>query len=149
MKIEQGRNFSKDFETDKSDALMMNEAALKDIGWKSISDGYIIRGKTNRKIVGLIKDFNYESLESPIGPVVFFFRSLEDGSFNYLTVKVSGKDIPETLSYIKSKWSIVDPSREFDYFFVDRKFDSLYSTQESLPDLLLSLHASDYLQCLR
>ena len=74
IKAKKGRLFSKDYKTDDDESIVMNEAAVKMLGLKGNPIGQMVAcswPKSNRKIIGIINDFNFESLYETIKPVVF------------------------------------------------------------------------------
>lgn len=132
IKMLDGRNFSKDIETDKEDAVIINEAALKDIGWKNINEGEIKAAGKSRKIIGLVKDYNYQSLESGIEPMIHIYRPSGNNIFRYITVKILPGNISGVIDYVKEKWKEVDQSAPVSFRFVDESFSRLYETQDRL-----------------
>jgi len=128
IELVQGRNFSSKFSTDQEEAAVLNETALKDIGWKSLDEGEIKAGK----IVGVVKDYKFLSLEQEVPPVIHFFRPGENGFHNFVLVKISVGAVPQTLEFIKKRLNELDPSRQFNPFFLDEAFNDLYQNQEHL-----------------
>jgi len=128
IELVQGRNFSSKFSTDQEEAAVLNETALKDIGWKSLDEGEIKAGK----IVGVVKDYKFLSLEQEVPPVIHFFRPGENGFHNFVLVKISAGAVPQTLEFIKKRLNELDPSRQFNPFFLDEAFNDLYQNQEHL-----------------
>ena len=132
IKIIKGRNFSKEMSTDKDDAVIINEAALKDIGWHSIDESKIKVAGKERKIVGLVQNYNYQSLEKGIEPMIHIYRSSKNYTFNYITVRIAPHHTGDAIKYIKSKWNDVDPAIPLPFRFVDASFDKLYKTLDRL-----------------
>jgi putative ABC transport system permease protein len=86
-------------------------------------------GGTDGKIVGVVNDFNFESLHNEIVPIIFLITNRGN---NQVTVRISGKDIPETLSFLKQKWAEYRPGYPFDYEFLNQKLNSLYRKDQKL-----------------
>jgi ABC-type antimicrobial peptide transport system permease subunit len=81
-------------------------------------------------VIGVVKDFHINSLHYEIGPVVI---ELSDPNYWYdLSIKISGRNIPETLKYIKSVYESFNPSFAFDYSFFDESFETFYKNEEKL-----------------
>ncbi|MBC7864813.1 MAG: ABC transporter permease, partial [Bacteroidia bacterium] len=104
IEILTGRNFSKDFPNDEAEAFIINEAAVKTFGWKTpaLALGKKIDwadGKSG-KVIGVVKDFNYQSLHNPIEPLVIV-KSRDEGGFLHL--KIAGDNVPETMDYIRKR----------------------------------------------
>jgi putative ABC transport system permease protein len=128
-----GRNFSRTFALDTSN-FILNEAAVRVIGWKSPQDavgrvfGY---GSTKGRIIGVMKDFHFESMHQLIVPMVFLLPSKsQSGFFNHISIKLSGASMPRTLSYIETVWKRFLPEIPFQYNFLDEKFDQLYKAEQ-------------------
>ena len=87
MQIASGRDFSKDFQTDSTNAFIVNEAAVRAAGWKSDDDAInksIGYGERKGKVIGVVKDFNFESLEKPIMPIVFYIAPVVKSFFPFV-----------------------------------------------------------------
>jgi putative ABC transport system permease protein len=130
-----GRDFSRDFGSDKEGAYLINETAMTKLGWGDDTLGKKIgfSKKVMRPIVGIVKDFHYRSLKHVIGPLAIFLRPRGD---SYLSIKMNTDDISATLSYIKKTWNTFEKERSFGYFFVDENFDSLYNSEERLSQII-------------
>jgi putative ABC transport system permease protein len=86
-----GRNFSKDIQTDDSIAFIINEAAARAIGWKTNEEGIereVGYGGTRGKLIGIVKDFHFESLHQEVAHMIFI--SIKQGGSNYFAVNING-----------------------------------------------------------
>jgi putative ABC transport system permease protein len=137
-----GRDYAEEFITDDSLALLVNETLVKQMGWTS-NDAAI--GKTfaqapNRQIVGVIKDFNFTSRHQPIRPLVLDLN-LNPRAFDlfikYMAVSVSGKDVPETISWLQQKWKAQMPGWPFEYFFLENNLENLYKSENKMSKITL------------
>jgi len=130
-----GRDFSRDFGSDKEGAYLINETAMAKLGWGDETIGKKIgfSKEIMRPIVGMVKDFHYRSLKHVIGPLAIFLRPRGD---SYLSIKMNTDDISATLSYIEKTWNAFEKERSFGYFFVDENFDSLYHSEEQLSQII-------------
>jgi putative ABC transport system permease protein len=135
-----GRPFSKEYSADATGAFILNEAAVKQIGWTNetaIGKGFgssEIRdwdlGQWENKdgvVIGVLKDFHFESMKDEIVPTVYFVSPYM--AWNYV-VRVAPDDIPKTIDYIEHTWKEFNPEAPFEYTFVDENFASLYETEE-------------------
>lgn len=140
IKVVKGRNFSKDIQTDAQGGLIMNEAAAKFLRWSNPIDRKITNGLMNKiengqavqaegKVLGLVKDFNYTSLQNPIEPLVMMYAPKTQG---FLLLKVDGKNISQTLDFVRDKWQNFDRKHPMDYFFLDSYLDKLYEKEQKL-----------------
>ncbi|MBL7699268.1 MAG: ABC transporter permease [Chitinophagaceae bacterium] len=76
-------------------------------------------------ICGVVKDFHYSTLHDKVGPLAFFH--VRDAiSYRYLSLKLGGGNIVETINKVRSKWKELSPNAPFEYTFMDEKFASLY-----------------------
>jgi len=137
MKIIQGRNFDPDLESDLEESILINEAAANIFGWrdqaigKRIQFGAGTNGSATRdtKVIGVVQDFHYESLHNRIDPILFL---ISDRPLRTLSIKISDRDVNETLEFIDSKWSEFLPDYPFDYAFLDDNLRQQYIAEEKL-----------------
>lgn len=132
VQLVEGRFFSKEFGTD-STAILINEAAVKSLGLTDPIGKYILQPAgpqqfTRLKIIGVMKDFNIESMHKKITPVCFTVLG-NFGGDQFVTVRISGKDIPGTIKAIEQKWQTFTTTQPFQYdFFIDT-WNNLYSSE--------------------
>lgn len=138
IKMVAGRAFSKDFGTDTTKAMILNEAAVKMFGYSSPQQAI---GKRFRQwgregtIIGVMKDFHYRSLQQDIKPLSM---RIEPGGCQLVSVKISAANLPATIKAIESKWNQAIPGRPFSYYFLDEFFDRQYRTEERFGKLFLN-----------
>jgi putative ABC transport system permease protein len=128
-----GRNFSRDHGTDTA-AFLVNETAANIMGWhnKEAVDKEIVYGNTKGRIIGLVKDFHFESLHQKIAPIVFVLPGgpNQNAFFNQLSVKIDGKNTSSTLAHIESEWKRLMPDIPFEYQFLNENFDKQYRSEQ-------------------
>jgi putative ABC transport system permease protein len=137
MKIVAGRAFSKDFPVDSTKSIVVNEATVKSLGYKSNND--IIGKKFTQwgregKIIGVVKDFHYRSLQEVVQPMNFRINPYNTWNF---TLKIAANNIPATIAAIQNKWKVLIPQRPFNYEFVDDIFNKQYADEERFGTLFL------------
>jgi putative ABC transport system permease protein len=127
-----GRNFSKSISTDITQAFILNETAVRSIGWSSPQQAIdqefnygILRGR----IIGVVKDFHFESFHQQIAPILLL---LSRSSLDQISVRIRPDDIPSTLAFLEQQWREYRPGFPFYYFFIDDRFDQLYRSEEKL-----------------
>jgi putative ABC transport system permease protein len=136
MKMAEGRFLSKEFVTDASDACVVNEAAVKAMGMKKPLGKKIVwssgtQGENRRTIVGVIEDFNTQSLHQEIKPFALMpIENIQQYMSNYMCIKLQSDDIPKSLRLIENKIKEFVPDDPFMYHFLDEKIDSLYRTEQ-------------------
>jgi putative ABC transport system permease protein len=117
-----GRNFSKDLLSD-SLSMIVNEAMVKKLGLKDPIGKRIGRGDWQHRIVGVMKDFNFESMKEEIGPLCLVIG----GWANTISVKVNAADTKAVLGRIGAVWKSYSPHQEFRYVFMDESFARMYA----------------------
>ncbi len=140
MEIIQGRDFSRDFLTD-SNAVIINEATARLLNFDDpvgkkvyIIDDIQTMDLIAFDIIGVVKDFHYESLRSNISPVTFFLgRSRGNISF-----RLDTEDITGTVSRIESKWRSMAAGQPFNYTFMDEAFDQMYRTEQRVGNIFIT-----------
>jgi len=135
IKVIAGRGFSKDFATDTTQAMVINESASKLLGYNSPQQA--IGKKFNQwgrqgKIIGVVKDFHYQALQEPIKPLTM---RIEPGGYQLLSIKVAANNLPPMIKEIQSKWDQIIPNRPFEYTFLDESFDKQYRAEERFGNL--------------
>jgi putative ABC transport system permease protein len=138
IKMAAGRGFSKEFATDTTQAMVLNEAAARMFGYSSPQQAIGRRFKQwgrEGRIIGVMKDFHFHSLQQPIKPLSM---RIEPGGCNLVSAKVAATNLPSTMSAIENKWKTLIPNRPFSYFFLDEFFDKQYRGEETFGKLFLN-----------
>lgn len=142
MEIVKGRAFSKEFGTDTS-AMIINESLAKLLGFKDpigqkLYTNYQDQSGTrfiSYTVVGVVKDFHFESLRQNIGPLCFRL-----GKPDWVTAfKVNTSNINELVKSVEAKWKTYAPSMPFSYQFLDEAFDNMYRVEQRTGKLGLTL----------
>lgn len=137
-----GRDYAEEFITDDSLALLVNETLVKQMGWPSndAAIGRTFAQRPNRQIVGVLKDFNFTSRHQPIRPLVLDLN-LNPRAFDlfikYMAVRISNKDVPETISWLQQKWKTQMPGWPFEYFFLENNLENLYKSENKMSKVTL------------
>ena len=129
LKIIAGRDFSSQYATDTTDAVLINRTAATDLGFtpeqaigKWIKN--TVRDSLRRKVVGVVEDFNFLSLKEKMDPLVI--SPVEDR--RVAVIKIKPGNIQSAIASIKSEYTKAAPVYPFEYAFLDQKFDALYKT---------------------
>ncbi|MCU0428287.1 MAG: FtsX-like permease family protein [Candidatus Kapabacteria bacterium] len=135
IKTVKGRTFSRDFPSDKSRAFIVNESAVRQYGWKNpiglgIENGLDYAGE----IVGVVKDFHFTSLHSPIEPLVIV---LTKNTPHYILAKVRAENVQASLASIESAWRQFLPRYPLEYYFLDEQFNKQYRNEERLQTVFM------------
>ncbi len=148
-----GRNFDKNISSDLGKALILNESAVKILGWDSPQEaiGKIIESgghgeEYNKKIIGVTKDFHYQGLQKQIEPLGIVYRP---DYFGVLNLSIKAENLPETLAFVKNKWSELHLGEIFSYNFLDESFDRLYAAEEKTSKIFTTFaFLAVFLSCL-
>jgi len=129
-KIVDGRFFSDKFASD-SLACVINESAVKQFGLDNPLEVRFMRPLDTEekweylKVVGVVKDFHYESLHDRIYPHVFIFKGKET-IWGSITLKLHTSDIDNTVDEVEKLWRNFTKNDPLVYFFLDQDFERLY-----------------------
>ncbi|HET9486860.1 MAG TPA: ABC transporter permease [Chryseosolibacter sp.] len=133
FELSEGRYFSRDFPSDSS-AILLNEAAVREFGFKDPLQEELIYnddGSSERlRIIGVFKDFNFESLKSKIRPLAI---RLTNESYQ-LMVRYDGSP-SESVASVEKLWKQHLPGEPFDYNFLDQNFDNLFRSEQRMGEL--------------
>lgn len=132
-----GRNFNREMGTDKLEAAIINESAARAMGWgknaigKKIHFGFELDGSGGRmlKVIGVVKDFNYTSLHNKVEPLVMFIPNFPS---DILTIRLKPGYTQNTIDFIRDKWNLFGANRPFDYYFLDKDYESKYAAESKL-----------------
>jgi putative ABC transport system permease protein len=129
MTLASGRFFNESFISDKNGCLI-NESAVKNFGLTDIEKVRFMEPRDSGKmayfpVLGVVKNFNFESLRNPIQPYIFKFQD-ENYMWGYLSVRLSPVNYAKTINMIESKWKEYMANDPLQYYFVDDDFEQMY-----------------------
>lgn len=114
--------------------VIINEAAVKQLHL-SEPIGQLVTGQVSGRVVGVVEDFNFETLHAAIQPVIMYaFHP----NFRFVSVKLNTGDIQTQLALIDKKWQELYPGYPLEYYFLDSKIQQLYATESRLTDAYTS-----------
>ena len=133
MTLDSGRFFNESFTSDK-DACIINESARKDFKITDIEKTRFLEPRDSGKInylpvIGVVKNFNYESLRNPIGPYILKFQN-DYMLWGYITVRLSGQNYSKTINAIEEKWKEFVSNNPLQYYFLDADFELMYKQEK-------------------
>ncbi len=137
LRIIKGRNFDKNMKTDFREAVIVNEAAVRKFGWgndalgKKVDFGIDLKGGVEMptKVIGVVKDFNYVSLQNPIEPFAIF---LTKRPMYFLSIRIDGSEPAKTLDFIREKWTALGSPDPYDYSFLGSELNNMYEGEQKL-----------------
>ncbi len=137
LELVEGRNFSREFktDTDKYGGYIINESLRDQLGWETAVGkkfGRIIDLDVNDSenlgtIIGVVKDFNFESLHDKIGPLYIY---MDSNNFEWMSIRIRPENIQSTLVFIEEEWAKFDLANPFDGQFLDDEFAMAYQNEE-------------------
>jgi putative ABC transport system permease protein len=140
-----GRGFSKEMSTDKDHAFMLNETAVRELGFgtpeKALGQNLAwhpwgARNPDSLKtgqIIGVVKDFNYKSLYDKVETTVL--QIFPDANFK-VAVKIKSAGLSKVISHVQTTWNKFSPEYPLEYKFLDDNFEQMYNSEDKLTSLL-------------
>ncbi|MEJ8804299.1 ABC transporter permease [Pontibacter sp. H249] len=145
VKVLAGRPFSKDYRTDADHAFMLNETAVRELGygtpeqalgqplrwhvWNDQNPDSLKEGK----IIGVVKDFHFKSLYDKVEPTVL---QIFPNAYWKVAVKLDASNIGRAIDEVKKVWSKFSPDYPIEYIFMDENFEKMYKAEDKLKTLL-------------
>ncbi|MEJ0030147.1 MAG: FtsX-like permease family protein [Bacteroidota bacterium] len=136
LEIVKGRDFSRDVSTDSISGFIINEAAAKTFGWedpigKAIDHSF--RPNKQGRVIGVVKDFNFEPLQKQIDPIVIWFG----GPYWYLAINVQQGKTADALVAMEREWKKIEPEKPFQFQFLDQAIQHVYDKEQRLGKVFL------------
>ncbi len=150
IELAEGRMFDRAFATDSAGTnFILNETAIQELGvedpigkqlyWENNDE--LVKGT----IIGVVKDFHYNSLHVPIRPLIMM---MNPNSSNYFLLKVAPENLTETMQQAEAKFNEISPGDDFSYQFLDGQIEELYQEEARTLKLTVLLSAiSIFLAC--
>ncbi|MBC7447357.1 MAG: ABC transporter permease [Hymenobacteraceae bacterium] len=140
LRVVAGRDFTRAIASDSS-GLLINEAMAAQLGAASpqAAIGTLLPVRDDqplRPVIGVVKDFNFESLHQPIAPLTLVLDP--DFGINYILVKVAPDDLPARLELIRQTWQRLQPNDEFKGSFLDQNIERQYKREERLGRMFIA-----------
>ncbi|TDW97409.1 ABC transporter permease [Dinghuibacter silviterrae] len=143
MRMSEGRNFSSQFPTD-SIGIIVNEAAVRLLGTTRPLDKNLYALRDFRggnapgnvqtlHIIGVVKDFNFNSLREVVTPLALYVGSAPGG----VAIRMHTNDLPGLLDRVRNLWTSMAPSQPFSYSFMDDDFNRIYASEQRMGGIAL------------
>ncbi len=139
----EGRSFERANEDADTASIVLNETALKELGYTTQTAigkkiNYDFQGTHHTvEIVGVVRDFNFESLYNPIRPLGFSPTNFFANKYNYAIVNIQTNNWAPVLSGLEKSWNIINSSTPFTYSFLDQDFARNYEKEERTSGLVI------------
>ncbi|HLY72024.1 MAG TPA: FtsX-like permease family protein, partial [Puia sp.] len=127
LKIARGRDFSRAIATDSTDAFMVNQEAVKEMGMKNPIGKWISAWQKKGHIIAVLKDYHAQSLRDPIKPVILDVKEYE--YFGMIMVKTKPGETKAALAALSKMYKNINPNYPFSYQFVDEEYQKLYTSE--------------------
>jgi len=142
MQIVAGRDFSRAIAGDSTTGFIVNEAAVKTMGLQTPEAALGVRlrrgDSRNGPILGVVKDFNFNSLHREIEPLVMIY---DPKDILPITVRIRPEEVAGTLAALEQTWNRLSPAWPFEYSFMDESLDALYRADEKVGQIFGSFAA--------
>ncbi len=140
MQLLKGRNFSKDFGGDSA-TVIINETTAHILGYDDPIGKRLYGNPENNNstervpytIVGVVKNFNFESLKQTVGPLAMFLKP----STGLLSFKIQAANTTDIVKQAENKWKLMAPGKPFSYRFLDDSFSQMYSAEQRIGKIIL------------
>ncbi|MEJ2089771.1 MAG: hypothetical protein P8Y69_15105, partial [Gammaproteobacteria bacterium] len=123
----------------------VNETLVKKMGWTQPLGKHIDNGNFKNRVVGVVRDFHFQSLHTPVEPLYIFFNWFDfEGATplqravaqSYLYIKIADDDVPGTLAFLEDTFTRLDPAHPFEYRFLDDILDRQYAPERRQMQLI-------------
>jgi putative ABC transport system permease protein len=134
----EGRNFSRDFPSDGTGSVLINQAALKAFGWKEAVGRQLPFGFDERTVIGVMEDFHFYPVHRQIDPLVLRLSGNSWlTSIGEIAVRISSQDVPGTISLLKQTWKQTADGLPFSYSFLDNEVAEQYAAERRWERIVL------------
>ena len=123
-----GRSYSRDFATDLTDAIVINEEMVRYVGWER-PEAAIGKMFNDVTVIGVVGDYHHESLKVIIQPSMYW---LSPRTVGFVSIRVAGNDASEAARQVREVWASLFPAFPFESFFLDDDFNRLYQSEERM-----------------
>lgn len=143
----EGRSFSEEITSDARQAIIINQAFADEHGWTDPLNAQLPNPDFwDHEIIGVVENFNYQSLRTKVEPLALvvdpriIFSGIDNvdisSSSPKISIKISAKNAPATLSALEEAWSVISPGEPFNISFLDQSVDSQYRQEERLSQIV-------------
>jgi putative ABC transport system permease protein len=125
ISITKGRDLNPEFETDNTNAVLINQAFLKQMHWATGIGKNIEYEHRRYQVVGEVNNFHFENFESPMGPIILM--GCKPADVNYVYVKTASGLFTNAHVEIEKVWKKVNPNLPFEYYYQEGIFDQYFN----------------------
>lgn len=131
LKLAAGRFFSPQIPTDTTKSVLVNESAVRTFGWMTAENAIGKRfgkGDQAKYVIGVVKDFNFESLHKPVDALLLHYTKLG----HEISIKIDSRHIDEAINHLKKTWQTMAPDVPLMYSFVDESIGRQYGNEQKM-----------------
>jgi putative ABC transport system permease protein len=136
MELLAGRVFSREFPSDVREAFIVNETAVREFNWEApenaIGKKLTREGKEGR-VVGVLKDFNFNSLTQPVSSMVM---ELNQNQLSTLSIRFENANVQPTIDKLQAQWNKLFPEKSFQFTFLDEQLNSQYQNFQNFGTII-------------
>ncbi|MBL7959407.1 ABC transporter permease [bacterium] len=139
IKLLAGRNYSKEIASDMTEGIIINEAAVQELGWANAHDAigkkvewWGIEPPVVATVIGVTENFNFASLHQQVASLVFVPIPYWPNGYNYISVRLNPEHTSSALEHVRETWEKLFPETPFAYTFLDDDFGKLYASEDRL-----------------
>ncbi len=130
INLKYGNHFLPDSEGNQRESVILNEAAMKAFEFDPNEQNVIKIGDRRINVVGVVEDFNFESLQIEIAPTLIFHRTGEHPVHRFISCKMNMTNLPEKIEEIEDKWNELGSTNDFTYYFMSEQVQRLYEAEK-------------------
>lgn len=134
IRMVEGRDFSRKRPGDVNRTMIVNESFVKEFELNPALGAEIKFINRKIKIIGVVKDFHYNSFHEKIAPSAFVYAPSWNSEIN---IRISDQNVSRAILHIKNVWKDLTPGIPFEYEFLDKSYDKLYKSEESLQQVVI------------
>jgi putative ABC transport system permease protein len=154
LTLKEGREFSHDFPSDTA-GMILNEEAVRRFRLtdpftiRFIQPGFTNEERTYLNVLGIVKNFHFQSLQHEIDPHVFILKPERWDWAGYLTIRVGTDNMKQTIAMIEKTWQAFTGDEPFQYYFLDQEFEKFYKEEKRTAKIALAFSVlSIFIACL-
>ncbi|MFY0598539.1 MAG: ABC transporter permease [Cyclobacteriaceae bacterium] len=141
LEVVAGRDFNETFDNEDSLSVLINMAMVKTLGYSNPEDALgkqMVSNNGNEKVIGVVRDFNYKSFHSQIGPFILDIPQRgRNGGFFFRNVAIRVNEVDKNaLAHIQKTWEEFVPAKPFSYKVLDTELKAMYKSENNLGEIL-------------
>jgi putative ABC transport system permease protein len=124
-----GRSFSEQYAADTTESMLINETALRKLGFSSAAEAIGVKVDMypkDAKVIGVYKDFHFQSLQKAVEPLAM---RILPRNFRLLSIQIESLNVRQTVEAIEKEWKQLVPERPMEFTFLDESFNKQYDSE--------------------